>query len=121
MSVEPEILLAPQEEELTEEQISVAKDAELKNFRDHGVYSQTSMDEVPDTAKVIDTRWVIVPKAGGAKARLAVKDFRGSGPQDPDLYAPTPRISSLRALLARTSLKNENIKASSDGNPWSRR
>ena len=90
LSIEPDSLLPPQEEELL---VLVVKDADAKNFRDHCVYTRTSVDSVPDAVKVIDTRWFVVLKEGGA--RLVVEDSRGSGPRDPDVHASMLSVSFL--------------------------
>ena len=57
--------------------------------------------------RVIRTRWVLKPKGTAMKARLVVQDFN-NGTTDARLYASTPNMSSLMALIALASWNQNN-------------
>ena len=64
-------------DDLTRDPIAVqaGKDKELASLLEDGVY--TEVDEKSCKGKkVINTRWVLVPKVGRVKARLVAKDFK---------------------------------------------
>ena len=64
--------------------------------------------------KVIGTRWVLKLKGVAIKARLVVQDFN-NGTTDASLYASTPNMSSLRALIDLASWNQNNPQGRQ---PW---
>ena len=64
--------------------------------------------------KVIGTRWVLKLKGVAIKARLVVQDFN-NGTTDASLYASTPNMSSLRALIDLASWNQNNPQ---ERQPW---
>ena len=84
---------------LTSEEKQQALYKELGNLIERGTFTRVKKADVKNHEEVINTTVVYKRKNGEARARICVQNFRTPGAQDPELFAPTPSVTSLRIVL----------------------
>ena len=83
---------------LPKTEVIEAMTKELESLRNFGVYESMKKTDLPDGAKLIASRWVLVRKpTGEIKARLVAKDFNDGSWVDS--FSSTPTQQSLRLAL----------------------
>ncbi len=103
--------------ELTDEAVHEAKMVELNSFAKHKVYSvvdRSVMDSNPDSI-LLSTKWVITNKGDKktpvAKARLVAREFVSKAIDRDTLFAGTPGLPVMRALISRAaSVTREKVR-----------
>ena len=84
---------------LTKDQkaLHTAKVNELRNMDNFGV---VEVVDRPQSQQVLSTRWVSKQRLDGSnKVRLVARGFEQTVSSDTDVYAGTPKLTTLRALL----------------------
>ena len=91
------------------EAVKVAKKAELESFAKHKVYEvvpRSELDQNPE-AIMLSTKWVVTNKGSKekpiAKARLVAREFVSKAIDRDALFAGTPGLSVMRALVSRAA------------------
>ena len=91
------------EEELPEALVEAGMGEEFASLERLRVYETVILEDIPQGAKVIPTKWVLVRKsADTVRARLVLRDFR-DGTYGAELFVATPALSGLRIMLAIAS------------------
>ena len=92
----------------TREKIKQAKDSEIQNFENFGVFREIDKEEVPENATVVSTRWITQEKEDGRiKARIVARGFqdRGFGQND----APTVEKLSTRIFMSLSVMRSWKV------------
>ena len=91
-----------------------ASKLELKYLRDLGVYEKVDEKEAVEKYKVtpIDTRWIDTDKAFEGepmqiRSRMCAREFKSD--DRPDLYAGTPPLEALKAIISIAANKKDTF------------
>jgi hypothetical protein len=94
---------------LDEAEVTVGMDKERAPLKAFHVYDEVPIAELPPGTKVIGTRWVLVRKSYGVKARLVAQEVAaGAGPED--VFAGCPTLIGQRLLLQRATERGWAVK-----------
>ena len=82
---------------LPADEVAKGDEREMKLMEELQLYKWTPVDEVPPGTKLLDTTWTRRWKGDAVRSRCVLRDYALE--RRDDLYAPTPSLVAVRAVL----------------------